>query len=181
MLDSIQKNNLDYDVAPWYRQPWAWFIITPLIAVVCSSSVLVYLAVMHGDDVVMDNYYKQGRLINQRLEQDVQAQALHVRGQLEFDLDSGEVFLSLYSDGELPAELLLLLNHPASEDLDQQLILRQIADNRYRGDLDRILGYRWYLRLLPTLDQENQNSAKWRLLSEIDFENQHTIELTARH
>jgi len=181
MLDSIQKNNLDYDVAPWYRQPWAWFIIAPLIAVVCSSSVLVYLAVVDGDDVVMDNYYKEGRLINQRLEQDLQAQSLNIKGQLDFDLDSGEVFLSLYSDGDLPAELLLLLNHPASADLDQQLTLRKISDNRYRGDLESVLRYRWYLRLLPELNRQNQNSAKWRLLAEIDFERQHAVAFSARH
>lgn len=166
---------------PWYTHLWVWFIIGPLVAVVCSSSVLVYMAVMHGDDVVMDNYYKQGRLINQRLIQDERAALMNVHGSLDFDLESGEVFLQLQSNTELPEQLLLMLNHPTSEKLDHQLTLQQTSPNRYRADLDQNLSFRWYLRLLPSIQTEQQNDADWRLLAEIDFRTEQFVELMPRH
>lgn len=171
----------DISCGPWYTHLWVWFIIAPLIAVVCASSVLVYMAVMHGDDVVMDNYYKQGRLINQRLIQDERAQLMNMHGSLQFDLESGEVFLDLNSDTELPEKLLLLLNHPTSENLDHTLQLKMVSNNRYRGDLDTALKYRWYLRLLPAQESTQQNDADWRLLAEIDFRETQSVDLVARH
>lgn len=171
----------DQDCGPWYTHLWVWFIIAPLIAVVAASSVLVYMAVVHGDDVVQDNYYKEGRLINQRLVQDEHALLINVHGRTEFDLESGEVFLTLNSDKALPQELLLLLNHPTSENFDHEIRLQMIGDNRYRGDLEMSLSYRWYLRLLPVMDAEQQNTADWRLLAEIDFRNQQGVDLLPRH
>jgi hypothetical protein len=44
------------DLKPWYRQFWAWFILSPLITVVIVSSITVTLAVKNADDRVVDNY-----------------------------------------------------------------------------------------------------------------------------
>ena len=171
----------DLDSGPWYRQPWFWLLMVPLFAAMCSSVVIVYNAVVGGDDIVQDNYYKNGRLINIRLEQDVRATELGLHGTLDFDLLSGEVFLDINSDAALPSQLLLLLSHPASKALDQQLLLQQVSNNRFRADLNSVPVNRWYLRVLPTIDSQAQNDAEWRLLAEIDFRIDHVVELKPRN
>ena len=50
--------NQEQDEGPWYKQPWAWFVLTPLITVVLVSSVTVTIAVKYADERVIDNYYK---------------------------------------------------------------------------------------------------------------------------
>jgi len=159
----------DFDEGPWYKQFWAWFILTPLLIVIVVGLSFVVLAVRNADDVVIDNYYKEGRLINQRFEQDKQALALNIQGELRFDLELGEVLLNLSGDTQLPERLLLLLNHPTSAARDQQVVLHAITPGRYRGDLEHRLQHRWYLRLLPAATAAQQHSADWRINAQIDF------------
>ena len=118
MIDDQVQNK------PWYRQFWAWFILSPLIVVVIVSSITVTLAVKGADDRVLDDYYKEGRMINMRLDQDLLAQSLSVRADLQFDQELKELTLQLdLKEAELPSQLLLELSHPAKADLDQSLII----------------------------------------------------------
>ena len=159
----------DRDDGPWYQQRWAWFVLMPLIVVVVACIFFVGLAFKHADDVVIDNYYKEGRTINQRFEQDAQAEVLQLTGELRFDLSVGEVLLSIRGEAEFPEQLTLLLNHPISEEFDQRVLLHKLGAGRYRGDLESQPQHRWYLRLLPVADVDQQNTADWRLNGEIDF------------
>jgi hypothetical protein len=157
------------DTKPWYRQVWLWLVLAPLITVVCVSAVLVTVAFRYSDDVVIDNYYKQGRMINQTLEQDRQAQAYGLAAHLRFDQTTGEVLVSLPAHEAVPEQLLLLLDHPFEADLDQKIVLQQLAAGRYRGDLDGELRFSWYLVLMPELDHNKRKEAQWILSGTIDF------------
>ena len=70
----------DKDDGPWYKQFWAWFILTPLIVVVLVWIPFLTIVVKNADDTVIDNYYKEGRMINQRADQDRRAQTLGLAG-----------------------------------------------------------------------------------------------------
>ena len=168
---------------PWYRQPWAWFVLTPLIVVVVACAFFVSLAFRHADDVVTDNYYKEGRMINQRLEQDQRALQMGLSGELAFDLEVGEALLSLSADPaaqhHMPGQLLVLLNHPTSARLDRQIVLNRVRPGHYRADLESRLQHKWYVLLLPTLEAEKHKQAAWRLTGEIDFQRQHTLAFNA--
>lgn len=80
-------------VLPWYRQFWFWFVFGPLIIIVFVCAFLVSTALRNADDVIIDNYYKEGRMINQTLEQDKQAKLLGLSAELRFDLETGDVLL----------------------------------------------------------------------------------------
>ncbi len=167
------------DSGPWYRQFWAWFVLTPLLIVVMVAGTFVTVAFRYADDVVSDNYYKDGRMINQVLEQDEAARAINLGGSLNVDTTLGEIHAALHADTELPERLLIAFSHPVSEDLDQHFILRRMAPGRYRADLGKPLAYRWYLRLFPLADGVEdgpaithvlEHSAPWRLSGEIDLQ-----------
>jgi len=168
-------NEQDQEGQPWYRQFWGWFVFTPLFVVIIASLFFVSTAFKHADDVVVDNYYKEGRMINQRFELDKRAVALGIAGELRFDRESGEVFLTLQARESLEKTLRLDLNHPASENLDRSVVLTAVSVNSYRGDLDRALDHRWYIRIQADTESvgdsqpEALNNTPWRLNGTIDF------------
>mgnify|MGYP001619987624 FL=1 len=60
-------------ILPWYRQFWFWFVFGPLLFIIVLCGIFVFIAFKNSDDVVTDNYYKVGRMINQTLSQDEKA------------------------------------------------------------------------------------------------------------
>src|SRR5690625_2501987 len=102
----------DRDSQPWYRQFWFWFLMTPLIAVVFVVAVLLTVAFYNADDVVLDNYYREGRGVNQVFEQDIRAQQLALSATLNFDRMSGEVLVDISAKDRKSEELLVLMDHP---------------------------------------------------------------------
>lgn len=166
------------DVAPWYRQTWAWFVLSPLILVVFVCAGLLTVAYKQADDVVIDNYYKKGRMINQRIEEDRIAEAAGLGADLRFDMTTGEVLLSLSATDTsvFPESVVLHLDHPVEADFDSQIKLHSVAAGRYRADLDTRLRHRWYLRMSPEVAADSA-SKLWRLVGEIDFSKQDYVVL----
>lgn len=158
---------------PWYRQFWFWFVFSPLIYIIIMCSVTVTIALKGADDVIIDNYYKEGRMINQALEQDKRAQALGLSGNLNFDRTTGEVLLTIVnvpSDAALmPDQLLLMMGHPVKAAKDQLITLTAIAPGKYRGELLVEPNYSWYLTLYAINDLSLRKDAPWTLSGEIDF------------
>src|SRR5690606_5287677 len=110
---------------------------------------MVFIAFKHADTVVIDDYYREGLAINQRLAQDEAARRLGLAAGLHIDTVTGEVLATLDGAIEAPDSLRLLLIHPLDADRDQALTLARIAGGRYRGDLERAPSGRYYLRLKP--------------------------------
>lgn len=190
------------DLKPWYRQFWAWFILSPLILVVIVSSITVTLAVKGADDRVIDNYYKEGRMINMRQDEDLLAQALGVKAELFFERDIDEMVLRLNKNkATLPDSLMLEFSHPVMEERDHFVRLDRIGENQYHAEIvGQRLQHRWYLRLMPAVSQDNiapngsvdmrnvssdkaENNGDeiekmaWRLRGEIDFAKTNTVTL----
>ncbi len=176
-----QLSTQTHPVQPWYRQFWAWFVLTPLIVVIIVCAIMGTIAFRHADDVVIDNYYKEGRMINQRLEQDLVARELGLTAELHFDNTLGEVLLSLHSSGAevFPQRLLVMLDHPTSANRDRILQLQAMAPGRYRAELTDPLQHRWYVYLMPITDVALRNEAPWRLFGEINFQLNDRIQLQA--
>lgn len=163
-------------VTPWYKQVWAWFVLTPLIVIFLVCSVLLTIAYKESDDVVIDNYYKEGRMINQRIDEDLLAQQLALKGVVEFDLEVGEVILTIDAAKKevLTNTLFLYLDHPVEADYDLELAMHKIAEGRYLAALDRRINNRWYLRLSPErLATDDQQF--WRVTGEIDLNSTHRL------
>ncbi|AFU98787.1 FixH family protein [Simiduia agarivorans] len=159
---------------PWYRQPWAWFLLTPLITIVIVMTAFISVSIKMADDVVVDNYSREGRMYNERLEQDMQARALNMQADISFDMETFEAWLNLTGEDD-PESLVLLLQHPTEADLDQVVVLKRTATGRYRGDLDAGLAHRRYLQLFAGESEADRTSAGWRLKAELNFSDQQAV------
>ncbi len=169
----------DKVVKPWYKEFWAWFILSPLILVVVVSSITVSIAVKNADDRVIDNYYKEGRMINMRLDEDILAASLRISSVINFAKDIDEATLTLeQSDAAFPEKLILELSHPVQAELDIKLVFTQVVADQYHTELPpNLMTQRWYLRLSPIFSDPEK--LRWRLRGEINFADTNSIVLKA--
>jgi hypothetical protein len=177
---------------PWYRQFWPWFLIALPATVVIAGFFTLYLAIKYSDDLVSDNYYRDGLAINQQLTQDLRATELALSARLDFNGGSDDTVkvlaLTLNSAIEtfvMPAALKLYLIHPTDASADHAIHLIAAGDGRYRGQLPALPTQRVYLRLIPVVPSEegaqhtSLQDAAWRLAGDIDFTQGHVVELNA--
>ncbi len=177
----------------WYREPWFWLLMSPLMLVFVVSAILVSVAISGSDDVVSDNYYKEGRMLSQEFTSEEYAQSIGLSGKVIIDVASSEIFITLNQVID-EQELHVYLSHPVKSSLDQRLRVKKISDSRFRADLPASLNGRWYVRVTAmeaaivhqteggNIETENTsgNAAlqeKWRLVGEIDLEYQSQVAL----
>jgi len=129
------------DTEPWYRQFWPWFIFSLPACVVVAGLVTVYIAIEGADDLVVDDYYKDGLAINRQLEKEQRARDLGITAQLSF---SGEQVALNVSGPVTAGELTLLLSHPMEADRDFSVALRRIAPGSYQAVLPHPVGLHWH-------------------------------------
>jgi len=113
--------------APWYRHRWPWFIMLGPVAVMLATLVTVLLAIRQPDAMVVDDYYKQGKAINQDLRRDRMASALR----LQFDAryDGGRLAGRLTSFGRpMAVAFRIHLAHPTQPAKD--LVLDAFPDGQ---------------------------------------------------
>lgn len=119
------------DILPWHKQFWPWFLII-LPGVVISSCIgMVFLAFYKADQLVDKDYYKSGLAINEVKHDIEQARALGVGIQLHLSkTEKLWRFDAIYSAAqqENPPYLLVSLEHPLEESLDQTLLLKPNGD-----------------------------------------------------
>lgn len=140
---------------PWYRQFWPWFLIfLPLCAVVAS----IYTAIIAGRDgvnLVAEDYYKQGKEINQDLSKFDRAEALGIT--MAFAVDGREITLRKLTGAIPPNQALRLsLFHPTLPGRDSTHLLTADGSGTYRLNLDAPLSGKWQVRI-DAFDNE------WRL------------------
>ncbi|MBV0931973.1 FixH family protein [Marinobacterium weihaiense] len=148
--------------APWFKQPWLWFILAPLIAVFIYASIFMYIAVTTSDGVVKEDYYKIARGMNIDTSRADRARELDLNADLRLDTLTGDINLRL--SGVLdtfPEQLHLNIIHPTHQKYDQLLTLRSVdGKGLYAGSLEGAMSSKRYLSLSP-LDES------WQLRQEI--------------
>ena len=78
----MTKNLPPEDSKPWYRQFWPWFLIALPGAIVVAGINMVFIAHDGADDLVVDEYYKDGLAINRKLEKLERAEQLGISASL---------------------------------------------------------------------------------------------------
>jgi hypothetical protein len=145
------------DTEPWYRQFWPWFLIALPGSVVIAGFTTLYIANRYSDDLVVQDYYKDGLAINQQLEKQARAQDLGVGASLLLLGDRVQVRLQAPSSaGGEPDTLRLLLSHPLESDRDFAVIVERVAPTLYVGAMPASPAPNWHWTLEP-------GEGSWRL------------------
>lgn len=147
---------------PWYKQPWLWFILAPIIAVVIYGTFFLYLSIVTHDGIVKDDMYKVARGHFVDKSQSQAAKELGVEGSLALDNETGDLMLHFKSaQTDKPAFLNLSIIHPTHQQYDQIILLKQVpGTSAFTGSLKNSLKGKRYLIL-------EDDSASWNLRAEI--------------
>jgi hypothetical protein len=144
----------DNDTLPWFRQFWPWFLILLPASVVVAGLATMYIAYHNADDLVVDDYYRNGLAINRQLEKKQRAESRGITAHLTFEGKS----VTVVTTGPVNNTTLhLLLSHPLEADRDFALTLSRIDGGHYRGILAQAIAPRWHWTL------EVPHADGWRL------------------
>ncbi|TVP87648.1 MAG: nitrogen fixation protein FixH [Thioalkalivibrio sp.] len=144
------------DTVPWYKQFWPWFVITPPLVGIMLGVILVTAATHDPDGLVIGDYSKEGRGINQSIERARFATQLGLAADVE--IEDGRVWVQLESNPMIPRqELELRFVHPTRDQFDQHRVLNHDpVRNRYYADIEALQSALWYVYIEPT-------DGAWRL------------------
>lgn len=150
---------------PAYKETWFWVVFSPLILVVFVCAALLKFAIVGGDDVVSDEYYKEGRMINNRFDSEYSAAQLDISGTVILDKNAQQLRLEVFGE-QLPEKIIITLSHPAKQALDRNYSLQRVGPHQYVTQLSDIPSGRYYLLLEADTASTHRH---WRLSSEMDF------------
>ena len=148
---------------PWYKHRWPWILMAGPAIVVCAAFYTFYLAQKYADDVVSDDYYKEGKYINMQLQRDVAAVQQHLNAQVLFndEYTAAKVFIEGEFDRTQAIKLSLL--HPAKKTNDQTVTLQALPSAVSGNKVEYMATFQqlppavhWYVRL-------EDETGKWRI------------------
>ncbi|MCM5570858.1 FixH family protein [Burkholderiaceae bacterium FT117] len=154
---------------PWYRQRWPWLLMIMPATAIVGGIFTWWLAANANNSMVVDDYYKEGRAINQQLARDDRAAQLGLAATLAAGSPgdrsgAGGIAVDLrgrLDAAALPDSLTLRLVHATESSLDAQLTLRHAGGGRYLGAGVLPGSGHWIVHL-----EDPQRS--WRLLARTD-------------
>jgi hypothetical protein len=149
------------DALPWWQQRWPWLLMLGPFIVLLAGSYTGWLAFAQQDALVVGDYYKRGKAINQDLRRDKAASALGLSAILRYDAARG--ILTGQLDGAdagpshaAPRRVMLHLAHATQPAKDIKLELRPAADGVFNAVLPMLERSRWQV----LLESEQRD---WRL------------------
>lgn len=148
------------NVAPWWRQPWPWFLMSLPAAAVVGGVVTIWLATRDADSLVSDDYYKEGLAIRQVLDRDAKAKALDIGADLDVQGPRIQARLAGRLDA-LPPALTLHLIHPTRAEQDKTLNLQAGPDGGYHAILPALPAGIRQIVLEPS-DRSWRLTGEWR-------------------
>ena len=126
MTAAFSSRSAKPDQSPWYRHRWPWLIMAGPAAVVLAGSFSAWLAFTQQDQMVIDNYYDQGLVINQDLQRDARASALALQLRAHYDAASEKMQGMLTRrDTSVagPTQLRLQLRHATDPKRDRTVLI----------------------------------------------------------
>lgn len=159
-------------VAPWYRQPWFWFLtIFPLASMVWGVTALVVSSSM-DNSLVSDDYSREGRGINMSIARDQKAVDMQIEGTLALSGRDAELILNTRDGAANFQYLVFNLYHPTLSGQDRTVQFQRRAPGEYVGRLLEDVEGRWYYDL-----QGPDND--WRVKGELQLPSDRRIRIDA--
>ena len=124
------------DAGPWYREPWPWILIAIPGSSVAFGILMLTLALGTNNSLVVDDYYREGKAINQRIERDRRAAELGVVARVETRGGVPALVIETRGQASPPAAMLapeirLRWAHVTQDTRDGEAVLRPVGGGRY--------------------------------------------------
>lgn len=163
------------DKKPWFRQPLVWLVIAfPAISVIGGISLLIF-SISIDDGVVVDDYYKRGKEINQVLTRDRKAIEMGIRGVSIYAADNNQITITLASSKgtDLGSHTIHLdLMHATRGGMDVSKPLIKTGEGLYQVTLDKNLALGpWHVQI---------STQDWRIHGRIHIPDNFTSPLSAQ-
>ena len=136
--------NFPQQTAPWYKHRWPWFLMIGPVAVMIGTGVSAWLGAQQPDAMVVADYYKQGKAINQDLRRDRVATELALTFEASHDAKAGRLNGRLASGGQpVVAPFHIRLAHPTLPERDLELEALPDAQGRFSAALPVLEATHW--------------------------------------
>lgn len=130
--------------APWYKHRWPWFLMIGPVTVMIATGVSAWLGAQQPDAMVVADYYKQGKAINQDLRRDRAATELALTFEAGHDAQAGRLNGRLASAGKpVVAPFHIRLAHPTLPERDLVLEALPDANGRFSARLPKLEATHW--------------------------------------
>jgi hypothetical protein len=143
------------DNPPWYRHRWPWLLMVMPVTAMALGFMLLYLAITTNDGLVVDDYYRQGRAIDQTIARSAHAAELGLAAEVVLRPEELRLQLEANEGVALPAEIVVSVIHPTQAGFDQVLRLSAV-DGVFSGRIAPLTVGRWHIQI------EDADKA-WRL------------------
>ncbi len=156
---------------PWYRHRWPWLLMAGPFAVLVAGFITMWISFSGADALVVDDYYKQGKAINQDLRRDQAAAALGLSASLRYGVEGGVLSGQLIGAPDVRA-IQLWLVHPTVPAKDLRFSLQLNPSGSFSASLPLLERARWQVQL-------EDAGRKWRLNGSWSWPEQKAIDIQA--
>ena len=147
-------------ITPWYRQLWPWLLMAGPATAVVAGIFTWWLAATANNSLVVDDYYREGKAINQRLARDRTAFELGLQATLVPSPAGVELKLASSRPEVLPEKVSMRLVHATRAELDYSIELQREPDGVWRASQPLPREGRWTVHLEDDL-------RTWRLVEPV--------------
>ena len=163
-FDSLENQN-----DPWYKHRWPWLLMLGPFVVLVAGFITMWISFSGADALVVDDYYKQGKAINQDLRRDRVATTLGLQLSLRFDAASGKLIGEL-NGASHESPLTLMLIHPTVPQKDRRIVVTLNAQGQFSVDLPMLERAHWQV-------QVEDMARSWRLQGQWNWPQETTIDI----
>ena len=165
----VMPNKIVLQSTPWYQHRWPWLLMAGPAIVIVAGFITMWISFSGADALVVDDYYKQGKAINQDLRREAQAQSLGLQLAMHYDPSQGQMQGRL-SGADKSSALTLLVIHPTLPAKDMRFQVKPNAEGKFSVMLPLLERAHWQIEL-----QDSQRT--WRLHGRWDWPKQKEIEI----
>ncbi len=140
---------------PWYRHRWPWLLMAGPLCVLVAGAITMWVSFSGADALVVDDYYKQGKAINQDLRRDRVAAAMALSMTLRFDATSDALIGQVRGLDKI-SSLHLSLIHPTMPAKDLKLVATPDSAGHFSVALPLLERAVWQVQL-------EDADRRWRL------------------
>ncbi len=162
-MKQTTSQNIEHSPKPWYKEPWPWFLMLGPAIVVVAGFFTYYLAVAYKDDMVVDDYYDEGKSITVLLAKEQLAVDNHMSVNIMMNEEGNHLRAFVKSDKPLDDELELSIIHPAKGGMDQVVPLKLVDKNAqmYEADFKPLPAMNNWLVQVENKDKTWRIQDKW--------------------